>query len=79
MKNANFFNLFFRFLAGAAYVVVGIYAGFIVQVDLGEMAGFQTHHLMGTLFVVYGLFRLYRAYLYYKETKEDDYGSYGDE
>ena len=79
MKNTDLFNLIVKSIAAGAYIVVGFYAGFMIEIDLGMMMGFQTHHLMGILFIAYGIFRAYRTYLFYKEISSQDYGKYEDE
>lgn len=79
MSNSEFINLFFKSIAGLAYVVVGFYLEFTEGIDLGVLMGIQTQYLMGTLFIIYGLFRIYRAYKFYKEINEEKYGSYEDE
>ena len=77
---ASWVNISFRVFVALAYTFLGAYAAFWSNFDLGTWNETPIVFLLGTLFILYGLFRLWRAYLYFKETDEsDNYGEYDEE
>ncbi len=77
---ASWVNISFRIFVALAYTLLGAYAAFWSNFDLGVWNGIPIVFLLGSLFILYGLFRIWRAYLYFKEIDEsENYSEYDED
>ncbi len=77
---ASWVNISFRVFVALAYTLLGAYAAFWSNFDLGSWSEIPVIILLGSLFMVYGLFRIWRAYLYFRETDEsENYVTYDED